>query len=289
MLQQQPVHIQRDVLLPNTPRNNNEDSIPIATLVSPTTHPLPSVPPISASSSSLQPTYYATNLHVTSPSSAVVVPQGLVNNVVTISPPGERSIVDIEAFEAMNASRNRKEKCRKGILTLLGFVCFVIFILPSTFGQTTASNNNMTTANRSTSSGGGGGCFPRGTRVVLADGGTKRIEDIMLDDFVQSGGRVTGLFCFKKIHQQLFNLSGVIVTGSHKIFENNRWRYSSESKRAQPVELPMATELFNLDTEQHRLVMAAAPHLVFADFTEVNDEKNLIGELELRLLNNAEL
>ena len=286
MLQHQPVHIQRDVLLPNTPRNNTEDSIPIATLVSPTTHPLPSVPPIAASSSG-RPTYYATIL--TSPSSAVVVPQGLVNNVVTISPPGERSIVDIEAFEALRKERVRKEKCRKGILTLLGFVCFVIFILPSTIVQTTVSNNNMTTANRSTSSGGGGGCFPRGTRVVLADGGTKRIEDIMLDDLVQSGGRVTGLFRFKKNHQQLFNLSGVIVTGSHKIFENNRWRYSSESKRAQPVELPMVTELLNLDTEQHRLVMAAAPNLLFADFTEVNDEKNLIGELELRLLNNAEL
>ena len=107
----------------------------------------------------------------------------------------------------------------------------------------------------------------------------------MLDDFVKNGGRVTGLFRFKKIHQQLFNLSGVIVTGSHKMFENNTWIYSSESKRAQPVELPVVKELFNLDTEQHRLVMAEAPNLLFADFTEVDDEKDLIGELELRLLN----
>jgi hypothetical protein len=83
---------------------------------------------------------------------------------------------------------------------------------------------------RGSDSGGGGdgGCFLKGTQVTMADGSTKAIEQVDLGDNVAKGGKVfaTGKFLVDNLH----DYKGIKVSGSHMVYEDNKWLRVKDSK-----------------------------------------------------------
>ncbi len=72
-----------------------------------------------------------------------------------------------------------------------------------------------------------GGCFLAGTPITMADGSTKPVEAIELEDNVAVGGFVfaTGKFLINDLH----DYKGIKVSGSHMVKEDGEWKRVNES------------------------------------------------------------
>ena len=102
----------------------------------------------------------------------------------------------------------------------------------------------------------------------------------------------------------MFNYSGVLVTGTHKVKEGTSWMKVMDSRFAIPVRPIFNMNehretihednsndddfIFNIDTHRHRIVIADHADILFADFQEVNDEKGLLVAIGLQLMHEEE-
>lgn len=117
-------------------------------------------------------------------------------------------------------------------------------------------------------SAGSGGCFPKGTLVDLANGHKRPIEQIEIGDELAEGGIVTKTIQGSAIGTDWFSYKGVIVTGDHAVFENNKWIRVKDSDLSEPLGCKFQT-LYNLSCENHELLIGG---LTFSDFDEVDDQ-----------------
>ena len=78
------------------------------------------------------------------------------------------------------------------------------------------------------------GCFLAGTPVTMADGSTKPIEQIELEDNVAVGGYVfaTGKFIINDLH----DYKGIKVSGSHMVKEDGKWIRVEDSKHGKLID-----------------------------------------------------
>ncbi len=110
--------------------------------------------------------------------------------------------------------------------------------------------------------GGGGGCFAAGSPILMADGSTKPIEEIEIGDMT-SGGRVTGVMVFEGDHHA-YDYLGVVVSGSHGVFENGMWMRVRDSFHGN--KLPGKVDRWYLhDTTNHEIISNGVR---FTDFHE---------------------
>jgi hypothetical protein len=77
------------------------------------------------------------------------------------------------------------------------------------------------------------GCFLAGTLVTMADGSTKPIEEIEIEDTVAVGGFVfaVGKFLINDLH----DYKGIKVSGSHMVKEDGEWKSVSDSKHGKLI------------------------------------------------------
>lgn len=119
---------------------------------------------------------------------------------------------------------------------------------------------------------GGAICFAPETPVTLKDGTIKEIKDLVLGDETFLGGKVVG------VQQHLFNedifsysckTGSIYVTGTHAVFENNKWTRVFDSQYG--VKIPKAEinvpVVYSVSTEKHRLYIKGN---MFADYDEVD-------------------
>jgi len=103
----------------------------------------------------------------------------------------------------------------------------------------------------------------------MADRSTKPIEDIEIGD-ITAGGRVTGVMVFEGDHHA-YNYLGVVVSGSHGVFENGEWMRVRDS--AYGLKLPAKVERWYLhDTTSHEIVSNGVR---FTDFHETEMDNPL--------------
>jgi len=91
-------------------------------------------------------------------------------------------------------------------------------------------------------------CFPAGTPISMMDGSTTPIEDIEIGDMV-SGGAVLGTRK-QLVNERLYDVGGVLMTGSHAVFEGGKAVY------ARDVSVPAHTHVglvYNIVTSTHRM------------------------------------
>jgi len=65
-------------------------------------------------------------------------------------------------------------------------------------------------------------CFGGATPIKMRAGGEKEIRNIRLGEILADGGRVTALFKLSTFQQELFNLDGIIVTGKHMVYQEEK-------------------------------------------------------------------
>ena len=98
----------------------------------------------------------------------------------------------------------------------------------------------------------------------MADGKEKPIEDIEIDDLTV-GGRVTGVMIFEGDHH-VYDYLGVVVSGSHGVFEGREWMRVRDSAFA--IKLPQPVDRWYLhDTTSHEIVSKG---IRFTDFHETD-------------------
>ena len=134
-------------------------------------------------------------------------------------------------------------------------------------------------------------CFPFGTKILMEDGTTKQIQNICLGDNTK-GGIVTGFHVFPLNKNDIFNYKGVIVAGSHRVLEDNKWIKVRDSKisKLHSKEIDNNNNmLYDFDTTNHRIIIADNPDVIFADYIEVDDNNNLIDNIEKMILNKIHL
>ena len=76
----------------------------------------------------------------------------------------------------------------------------------------------------------GVGCFAPGTAVLMADGSARAIEKLKIGDLT-AGGRVTAVMQYEP-SSPLYEYKGVLVSGSHAVFEDNKWKRVHEASKA---------------------------------------------------------
>ena len=124
-------------------------------------------------------------------------------------------------------------------------------------------------------------CFAEGTPITMADGTTKPVEEIDLFDVCQVGGMVNGKGVV--LAEDIYDYEGVLVTGSHAVYEDDKWIRVKDSEKSIPVELDEPIKVYIVNNEDHVLIVN---EIIFADYGEVTDSENMTADERLAYLND---
>lgn len=117
-------------------------------------------------------------------------------------------------------------------------------------------------------------CFGDQTHIALYNGGTKRIDSIQLDDVLVDGSTVTSVLKFKTYpNTVLYKIDGIIVSGSHLIYENNVAKFVKDVDYAELYVGTRPDYIYCLNTTSHKIpVVGFKDTHIFADWEELDDD-----------------
>jgi len=121
-------------------------------------------------------------------------------------------------------------------------------------------------------------CFAEGTKIKMANGSLKNIEDIKLGDCLHLGGIVYGMQ--QGLTDQIYKYKDVLITGSHAVFEKE-WVRVANSPYAELEE--GIYKVYNLSTSDHRII--TEKDFMFADFDETDYGSKISDKDSLEELN----
>jgi hypothetical protein len=115
----------------------------------------------------------------------------------------------------------------------------------------------------------------------MADGTTKPVEQIDLFDVCEGGGMVNGKGVV--IAEDIYDYEGVMVTGGHAVYEDNKWIRVKDSEKSILVALEEPIKVYIVNNEEHVLIIN---DIIFADYGEVTDSENMTADERLAYLND---
>jgi hypothetical protein len=121
-------------------------------------------------------------------------------------------------------------------------------------------------------------CFDEKTRVLTKDRGAVPISEIRNGDILTNNAVVQGTMIFKTPSEDLYNLHGVIVSGSHIVFNSdNEPLFVHEHEESIPIHPTPESTLYCLITSTHRIpILSTRGVLEFADWEEISNDTDLI-------------
>jgi hypothetical protein len=128
----------------------------------------------------------------------------------------------------------------------------------------------------STTGGGGGdpGCFIKGTLITMADGSTKPVEQVDLEDEVAVGGKVFAVGRF--LNTELYDYKGIKVSGSHMVNEDGVWMRVRDTKHGKSLGDDKNT-VYVFGSRNRRILIN---NILFTDYFEVSEQDILIENPE---------
>ena len=132
-------------------------------------------------------------------------------------------------------------------------------------------------------------CFSPETLILTKMGATP-IKNILVGDVLSDGSSVTATMKFINEGADLFLIDGVVVSGSHLIYDNDLPIFVKDYKNAVPHNGPV-NNLYCLNTTSHKIpVLAFNKTLIFADWEELdNDSMISWDEFVRKFLNGSSL
>ena len=73
------------------------------------------------------------------------------------------------------------------------------------------------------------GCFHGDTLLKKVDGTTIMFRNLKINDILHDGSVVISTHIYDYTDGELFNYGGILVTGDHMVYENNKWISVDES------------------------------------------------------------
>ena len=129
-------------------------------------------------------------------------------------------------------------------------------------------------------------CFLENTKVDMADGTIKSIQNIHVGDILRRGGRVVSSSVSLTPRDTVYRYSGLVyVTGSHAVKEDGKWLRVVNSRLAVPIYNADDTKVYSLTCENHRIIIHG---IEFADERETDDYEYLNLDESLGILNMLE-
>lgn len=125
-------------------------------------------------------------------------------------------------------------------------------------------------------------CFDAFTPIEMADGSTKPIHEVDIDDFTR-GGLVQAVKVAKTPDGTLFDYLGTTVTGSHAVKENGMWIRVKDSLYSVP--LGGSSYVYSITTSEHRVY---ANGQEFADEVETDAFQEIEMNQYLEMLNRED-
>jgi len=126
-------------------------------------------------------------------------------------------------------------------------------------------------------------CFEEGTLVNTADGNTVTMERIKLGDELADGAKVTGVFAFEQDTDDMYELYGVNVSGSHIVYTENTPQFVKDHPQAH--KLPQQNrKVYCLITSTRRIpVQSRNGTIQFADWEELENNLEDLAEWNKRV------
>ncbi len=142
----------------------------------------------------------------------------------------------------------------------------------------------------------GGFCFSEHTKIPVKKGDTHvlvSVKDIKIDDEIVDCGKVTAVIHMNGENVQLYNVNGILVSGSHLILgTDNVWKCVSNDERAKAVNTK-SNVLYCFNTTSHNINVHSPnlnTNIKFRDWEELEDD-DINGQYTwtytiLKMLNN---
>jgi hypothetical protein len=122
-------------------------------------------------------------------------------------------------------------------------------------------------------------CFGKDTRVQTKDRGAILIGEIRNGDILANGAVVQGTMVFNTPSDDLYNVHGVTVSGSHILYIAGEPAFVHDYEQARPIPRTSESVLHCLITSTHRIPVVAptlTEHVLeFADWEEISDTDDL--------------
>ncbi len=127
-------------------------------------------------------------------------------------------------------------------------------------------------------------CFGKSTRIQTKDKdrGAVLISEIRNGDVLANGAIVQGTMTFNTTSDDLYNVHGVVVSGSHIMYIDGEPVFVHDYEHAQPIPQTSESVLYCLITSTHRIPVVAptvtehgAGVLEFADWEEISNDEDL--------------
>lgn len=110
-------------------------------------------------------------------------------------------------------------------------------------------------------------CFDPSTPISLYNNSKKSIYTISVGDKLMGGGTVTAVIKVKKGASKMFNYNGIIVAGTHLIYELGSWKRVDETILGEEIEYN-GEWLYCLAVDNNKIWIN---NILFADYFEAND------------------
>ena len=129
-------------------------------------------------------------------------------------------------------------------------------------------------------------CFDENTNIVTPNETVNKIKDVNVGDIISLGGKVFGKIWAKAGNSEMFNYNGTIVSGSHLVMEENKYKRVEDSKEAESINYSSEKILQCLITENN---LIAADKNLFSDYQETNNStvNNIINLNIQKYLNDG--
>jgi len=113
-------------------------------------------------------------------------------------------------------------------------------------------------------------CFDRNTKIELVGGSFKNISQLKVGEMLKNNSRVTAILKLDSSNQEMFNLNGIIVSGSHPVFYKNKWILVCQHPDRKYISNYIEPIIYCLNTTSKLIEIN---EMFFSDWDEVFEEE----------------
>ena len=117
-------------------------------------------------------------------------------------------------------------------------------------------------------------CFDKDTMILLNNNKSKKIKDLRVGDYVMGNNKITGTLTLLSDNETMYDYKGIIVSGSHRVLENNEWIYIKNSPLA-VIRHYNKPFIYCLLTENKRICIQDTEMLDWDEIVDVEQVKKI--------------
>ena len=112
-------------------------------------------------------------------------------------------------------------------------------------------------------------CFDKDTLLTMKNGDTQSIKNVKIGDELLYDGRITSIMRLSSQGVDIYTYKGVIVSGSHYVYEDNKVIQVKDSKYSQYCREYTEKEIYCINTESKQIHING---ITFADYDDLSPQ-----------------